>query len=74
MFMNSVRHICTALILITSLVDETYINERNIFYKIPALAIERYIIISCHTRFVYFTTLVPLICSEISHVLLIVYF
>jgi len=73
MFMNSVRHICTVLILITSLLDEAYINERNIFYKIPALAIERYIIISCHTGFVYFTTLVPLLSSEISHVHLIVY-
>jgi hypothetical protein len=61
MFMNSVRHICTAVILITSLVAETYINERNMFYRIPVLAVGCYTIIRCHTGFVYFTTLVPLI-------------
>jgi hypothetical protein len=61
MFMNFVRHICTAVILITALVVETYINERNMFYRIPLLAIGCYIIIGCHTGFVYFTTLVPLI-------------
>jgi len=56
MFMNPVRPICTALILITLLVNETYINERNTFYKIQALAIECYIIISCHTGIVRFTS------------------
>ena len=43
------------------------------FRKIPALAIRCYVIVGCHTGFVYFTTLVPLIGSEISHVHLIVY-